>query len=227
MIRSLAQVDPLAPDGLRPDGTQADQLLHDELSRAEYATGIPQLIRDFLWDRFKDLMDFFNDGEALGTTPGKIMLLVVLLVLIFLCVAFVRVRRSHTLTATPGDLGLVPELSGTDYRARAAAAASAGNYALACLESFRALVRLAEERTVLTDQPGRTAFEAAALLMPAFPTQSEQLRQAALFFDGLRYGEQEASSADYARLRLLGTALDAELPRAEPLPAHLSPAAPK
>ncbi|GAA4370073.1 DUF4129 domain-containing protein [Paeniglutamicibacter cryotolerans] len=220
--------DPLNPDGFRPNGQEADRLLQEELMRAEYASGVPQLLRDFLEARLRELLDFLHEFDAMTSTPGKIMLLVLAMILAVLCAVFVRVRRSHRIEEPGYDLGLVPELTCAGYRARATAAAAAGNNALACLESFRAMVRLAEERTVLGTQPGRTAFEAATALMPAFPAQAQRLCAAAAFFNELRYGQHEASTADYARLRDLDAALESAIPHIAALPAPAAtPAAPR
>lgn len=227
MILLPSLSDPLAPDGFRPDGPEADRLLQGELSRAEYARGVPQLVRDFLEARLDELVDFLRGLDDMTSTPGKVMLLVLVLILAVLCAVFVRVRRSHGVDARGHDLGLAAELTGTDYRARAAAAAAAGNHALACLESFRAMVRLAEERTVLSQQPGRTAFEAATELMSAFPAQAEGLCTAAAFFNELRYGQHEATAADYARLRDLDAELGATVPHTGALTAPTTPAAPR
>lgn len=212
---------------LRPDGQEADRLLREELARAEYSRGLPQIIKDFLEERFRELIDYFRDFDGLSSTPGKIMLLVILGILVVLCLAFVRVRRSHRVEPPSHELGLAPELTGADYRARAAAAATTGNYALACLESFRALVRLAEERTVLGEQPGRTAVEAAGSLGLSFPQQAQDLGAAADLFNEVRYGQYEATASDYARLRDLETTVAITAPDLDPLPAPLAPAAPR
>ena len=70
-------------------------------------------------------------------------------------------------TTTPGPP--------TQIRAAADAAAAAGDWALAVLERFRAIVRGLEERTVLDERAARTAHEAALAAAARLPALAAEL----------------------------------------------------
>jgi hypothetical protein len=77
---------------------------------------------------------------------------------------------------------------------------------------FRALVRSAEDRTVLDPQPGRTADEVVLALSVPFPSEAARLDQAARTFDAVRYGNWTAGSFDYEAIATLDQHLKASKP---------------
>ncbi|UUL77736.1 DUF4129 domain-containing protein [Pseudarthrobacter sp. Fe7] len=112
-------------------------------------------------------------------------------------------------------------LGAADYRDRAEAAAAAGNWGDAVVDRFRAVVRSAENRTILDPLPGRTADEAAQALAVHFTSEFRRLAHAAATFDGIRYGNRRAGRADYQDMVSLDATLEALKPAAAsgvPLP---------
>ena len=92
-------------------------------------------------------------------------------------------------------------------RAAADAAAAAGDWALAVLERFRAVVRSLEERDLLEDRPAVTADEAARATGLRFPDLALAMAKAADTFDGVRYGHDTVGPVDDAALRDLDATL--------------------
>jgi hypothetical protein len=87
-----------------------------------------------------------------------------------------------------------------------------GDWGTVLLDSYRAVVASAVERTILDELPGRTAHEASLELVRAFPVEHGDLRRAADRFDAVRYGHEAGTEAD-ARAVL---ALDERLARTRP-----------
>jgi hypothetical protein len=88
-----------------------------------------------------------------------------------------------------------------EIRAAAEAAAAAGDWGLAVLERFRAIVRGLEERTVLDERAARTAHEAALAAAARLPALGAELVAAGRTFDDVAYGDVPATAQDDVRLR--------------------------
>ncbi|MDQ0373277.1 DUF4129 domain-containing protein [Cellulomonas humilata] len=88
-----------------------------------------------------------------------------------------------------------------EIRAAADAAAAAGDWAVAVLERFRAIVRGLEERTVLDERAARTAHEAALAAAARLPALASELVAAGRTFDDVAYGDVPATAQDEVRLR--------------------------
>ena len=97
-----------------------------------------------------------------------------------------------------------------DYRSEASDNARVGDFAQALLFTYRALVRSAEERVVISEQSGRTAVEAAKAIGKALPTYTGALTQAAQLFDEVIYGDKAATSLDYESLVALDQKMTAQ-----------------
>ena len=95
------------------------------------------------------------------------------------------------------------QLSAGEYRAAADRAAAAGEWRLAVLERFRAIVRELEERAVLVPQPGRTANEVAHEAGSWLPELRSDLIGGALVFDEVHYGDHPGDGEADATLRRL------------------------
>jgi hypothetical protein len=170
-------------------------------------------------------------GELLSRTAGALsgpVGLAVLLALLTL-VAVVVLRRTgpparRALTA--GSLFAVRRRSAAEYRAEADAAAARGDWRVAVVERYRAVIAGLEERGVIDPRPGRTADEAAADAGAVLPAVATELAVGARLFDAVHYGDRSATADDDAALRRLDDAARAARPRLSAAPVGTGPAAP-
>jgi len=186
-----------------PDGPTAQRWAVEELAKPEYREHRSLLSR--LIERVLSWFD--NLGGAALSGPDAALVVVGALVLL-LAVAFLvagPVRRSRRLRSAParavrgaGDVRTAEQL-----RAAADEAARAGDFSLAVVERFRAVVRGLEERTVLDERAGRTAHEASADAGVRLPAIAHDLWSAGALFDDVAYGGRVATAQDDARLRAL------------------------
>lgn len=199
----------LAPP-LDPTSPEARQWLEDELRRGIYREQPGLLAR--VWEWFQDLL---GRGAGAGGLPAWTlgMLIVVALAVLALVVArSLAWERRMTPSEYRGVLD-GPTSTAEEHRAAARQALVSGDDETAVLEAYRAVARSAVERTILDDQPGRTAHEVAVALAPAFPTGASALAAAADDFDAVRYGERRARTGSASAI----LALDADLVRTRPV----------
>jgi hypothetical protein len=194
-----------------PDAGEARRWAVEELAKAEYRNAEPSWL-DLLWRSFLDWLLTLDgpSGEA-GPVPGP-LIGIVIAVIIAAAVILARPRlnpktRHRTEVFEPDS-----ELTAADYRKRAETSAAAGKWGDAVVERFRALVRSAEDRTVLDPQPGRTADEVVLALSVPFPAEAARLNQAAGIFDAVRYGNWAAGSDDYRVMAGLDQELEVQRP---------------
>jgi hypothetical protein len=211
---------PPAGDGFRPSGDEARSELARELARPEYAQAVPNPLLQFLRDAWTALMDWLAGLDSLQPNLGSLVVLLFLAALAAAAVLLVRPRVRRRAAPAAADVGLVEGMTSDSYRRLAADAADAGDWSAGCVHRFRALVRQAEERTLLDAQPGRTAFEVAGRLEAAFPGEAGELRRAATLFNEVLYGHHSASADDCVRVG----ELDARLATATPGDGAASPA---
>ncbi|MFJ4260940.1 DUF4129 domain-containing protein [Paenarthrobacter nicotinovorans] len=191
-----------------PDREEARRWAIEELSKPQYPDATPgwleQLWRDFLdW-----LSSLEGDGTSADTNFALPLIVILAVALIVVAVVVVRPRLNARRASRQEDIyGADSTMNADGYRTRASAAADDGDWAAAVVDHFRAVVRSAEERDIIAVRAGRTADEAAAQLGQVFGAAQQRLVDAARLFDAVRYGEQNATRADYASLR----DLDAEL----------------
>ncbi len=196
-----------------PDRPTARRWLVEELARPEYAQGESWLMR--LWQWFLGL---FDGAPTLDVPLWQLLLGALVVVAVVVVVArwvagpvhLARARRSSAVVAADDSR------TAAELRAAADAADSRGDWSLAVAERFRAVVRGLEERTILDEQPGRTAQEASSDASARLPALSGALHAGATLFDDVVYGEHAATPDDAARLRDLDTAaMTARVTRAE------------
>ncbi|AEG45077.1 DUF4129 domain-containing protein [Isoptericola variabilis] len=193
-----------------PDRETARRWLQEELSRPEYSTEPSLLERLVAW-----LTSLFEDVRVPDVPGWQLALVTVLVVAAVVLVGWwvagpVRLARRgarESAVVLEDDTRTAAEL-----RAAADAAAARGDWSTAVLERFRAVVRALEERVVLTEQPGRTAREAADAAAARLPGVAADLHRAAALFDDVRYGELPARAQDDAFLRTLDARAAAERP---------------
>lgn len=194
----------VSPAGWEPDRDEARRLLQEELSAPEYAEARPNPILEWLGEALAAVVEWLDSlGGAAPSLPGWVLplLLVAVAAAVLWLVrprtnAAVRARRA---AAVLSDRSISPE----QYRRAAATAAAAGQHGEALAAWYRAIVRQAEVRTVLTVKPGRTATEAAHALGAAFPAERGALEAAANGFNAVVYGERTAVPAQAAAVREL------------------------
>ncbi|MDJ0349879.1 DUF4129 domain-containing protein [Cryobacterium sp. PH29-G1] len=197
-----------------PDAPTARKWLREELAKAPYEAARPTWF-DRASQGFFDWINSLSIGGDGGLRNWLPVVAVVLVLaalvagwLLFGAPKLARRRRADS------DLfGTIDQRSSAEMRTAASAAASRGDWSLACEEIFRALARGLAERTVLSVTPGTTAHDFAARARLAFPAMGPALSSAADTFDRVRYLEQTALESDFRAL----AALEAELRTAAPV----------
>ncbi len=197
---------------LDPDRDEARDWLLRELAQPDYnrAGSVVDAVTDWFLGVLEDLLGVLPASTSLGW-----VLVAAVLVLAGVATVFaVRGRRRST-ALRGGHLGAVLEEAGLaagDYRARAAAASTRGDWSAALLDSFRALTAEAAGRTLLDEVPALTAHEVATSLATTFPEHAAALARAADDFDAVRYGSRPAGEVAARHVR----DLDLDLIRARP-----------
>lgn len=205
---------------LQPGGDEGRRLLTDELAKQPYQAARPspfdllaQAIGRFLASIF---------GRS-GDPASRVLLVVGVLVVVALLVAALllyglpRINRRSRLAAE-GVFGDSDRRSADAIRAAAARAVATGDYSLGVLEAFRALARGLEERTLVALFPGTTAVGFARSAARALPEESAALREAAAWFDGVRYAGRPGTEVQWRRITALDDRAVAARPQLVPLP---------
>jgi hypothetical protein len=198
---------------LAPDREEARRAAAEELSHREYQAARPGLLQQLLeW-----VLDALNRVRVPGG-PGPSIALVVVVAVVLAAIVFavVRAGRIRASRQRPDeDLFAGTDRSAADHRAAADRHSAAGEWDLAVLERFRALVRELEERAVLVPLPARTAEEASGEAGRWLPALAGDLAAAAHLFNEVRYGGRAADAGADRMLRRL----DEDVRRAQPLAA--------
>lgn len=205
-----------------PDAPTARRWAVDELSRPEYQQHESVLSRVLRW-----LAGLF-DGDLHGPDARTAALVVVGVLVVVAAVALVvtgPVRR--TARARASQVVLADDLrTAAALRAAADAAEARGDWGLAVVERFRALVRGLEERAVLDERSGRTADEAARAAAAAFPPEAGALGPVALLFDDVLYGDARVGPEAAALVRAVDERVRAARPARVSTSALPGPVAP-
>lgn len=183
-----------------------------ELADPGYAAAQPSVLsRVFSWigDRITALLDGISN-----TVPGGIFGLLVLLVVVIVLVVVIRLKAGKLGRSASQGFRVFDgrSRSADEYRSAAEAAALRGDFDEAVRERFRAVVRALEQRALLEERSGRTADEAAADAGKLLPGCAEQLREGAIAFDDVHYGDRTATEDGYRRLVDLDERCRAERP---------------
>ena len=194
-----------------PDAEEARRWAAEELAKPEYRQAAPGWLESF-WEGILEWLRSLDASSAdAGPLPSS-LIGIAIAVVITAGVMLARPRLNAKVRQARKVFGTDSLLTAADYRQRAETAAAAAQWGDAVVDRFRALVRSAEDRTILNPQPGRTADEVARELALPFGAYAHRLNHAARTFDAVRYGNHPALQADY-----LGIAgLDAELESARP-----------
>jgi uncharacterized protein DUF4129 len=165
--------------------------------------------------------------QSASELPGGWWSLVALAALAVIVIAVVLAWTGPVVRSRrrPRELAAGPASTARGHREAASRFAEAGDYGAATCEAVRAIAAELDERGVLLPRAGRTADEFAAEAGQAIPRQARGLREAALLFDEIRYGQRPGSQAGYLRVRALDAAVGASAGRAERVTAAPAEAA--
>jgi hypothetical protein len=198
---------PGSAPGWEPEREEARRLLQEELSRSEYAEAEPNPVLEWLGQVLGDALKWIGSlGGAAPSLPVWILPAIVMAVAVAILL-LVRPRanaaaRTRT-AAVLSDRNITPD----EHRRAANAALAAGRHGEALASWFRALVRHAEERTILDTRPGRTASDAAHALGTTIPAERPALEAAAADFNAVVYGDHDATAAQATAVRDLDARL--------------------
>ncbi|MGY4643084.1 DUF4129 domain-containing protein [Cellulomonas sp. URHB0016] len=195
MLRSEVPVE--------PDASTARRWAQDELADPVYHQSRSLLERLIDW-----LVDMLNGIPApVVSSWASLALVIGIAVAVAVAVLWFLgpVRRSRAAAAGSGRavLGRDDTRTAAELRTAADAASAAGDWSLAVVERFRAVVRDLEERTVLDARLGRTAHEATVAAAVRLPSLGDELSAGGRLFDDVAYGHVEATAADDDLLRAL------------------------
>jgi hypothetical protein len=194
-----------------PGAGEAHRWAAEELAKAQYREAEPGWL-DSLWRSFVDWLRSL-DAPSLEAGPVPSPAIgIVIAVVVAVAVILARPRLNAKAPRNKEVFEPDSELTAADYRQRAEASAARGKWGDAVVDRFRALVRSAEDRTVLDPQPGRTADEAAFALSTPFAAEASRLGRAARTFDAIRYGNWKAGGPDYEAMASLDRSLEAIKP---------------
>lgn len=190
-----------------PDADTARQWAADELAKAPYQPHSESLLDKILGWIDDALNNLGNVGADLGA--GRTVLAIAIVALVVAAVVFAVVgpmRRARRLAREH----LVFEddaRTAAQMRESSTKAAADGQWRLAVLERYRAIVRSLEERDLIPERPGMTAHEAATEIARRFRDVRHLVGHASDIFDGVRYGNRDATVEDYEKMLSLDRAL--------------------
>ncbi|XBH22016.1 DUF4129 domain-containing protein [Jonesiaceae bacterium BS-20] len=184
---------------LTPDADTAQYWLRQELSQGIYQQ------KESLFERVLRWISQWLDSLQLGpvSSLAPLIIIIVLVVAVVLAIVIAGPLRRRALAQKSAAVFDDATTTATQHRQQAQVEASAGRFAEAILQMFRAIVRSAEERVIISEQLGRTAVEAAAAIGQGMPEYATELTRAAGLFDTIFYGHQQATRADFDQLAQL------------------------
>ncbi|WP_426592723.1 DUF4129 domain-containing protein [Cellulomonas sp. McL0617] len=195
-----------------PDADTARRWATQELADPVYHRQPSLLSRLLGW-----LSDQLSGVKGASLPSPLVLTVVVLVVAVVVALAFLLygpVRRAGRVAAQRNVLDVDDARTADQIRRAADAAAAAGDWDLAVVERFRAIVRGLEERAVLDERAARTAHEAADAAAGRLPAIGADLVDAGRLFDAVAYGHQQAGPDDDARLREVDQRVRAARPSA-------------
>ncbi|MDY0982363.1 DUF4129 domain-containing protein [Microbacterium sp. CFBP9023] len=210
MIRPLDDV-------LVPDGDEARQWAEQELSDPRYADAKPTWFDLVARDIGRFLADLFSSDNGASVGPSALIIVSVIVfgALVAALIIWGRPRRSQAIRRPgAGLLGAEDDRSAAQLRADADRAARAADWDEATVLRFRALARGLLERDLIEPSPGATAQAIAREVSVVFPAETTPVRQAAVFFDDVRYLRHPATADRYAELAATDDRLSALRPEA-------------
>src|SRR5690554_1673847 len=187
-----------------PEADEARDWILRELSDLKYKAAKPTWF-DRLSAAIFEWFESLFTGTPAGPSPLLLAVIVVIIVaaLVAAFVIFGMPALNRRSAVTGALFGTDDDRSADAMRRAADAAASAGDWALAIEESFRAIARGLAERTILATTPGTTAHGFAVRAGAAFPALVPQLASAADTFDRVRYLGKAGTEDEYRAVAAL------------------------
>lgn len=203
--------------GLAPDADDARRLLEDELGKAVYVEAQPSIFERILTDVLRGIARLLEGVGGLGAGPGTLVLAIGAALVIVVAIVLIKPRlnaRGRKQDAAVFDGGA--RLTAAQHRSRASAHAASADWNSAVAEVLRAIIRAAEERVIIAEQPARTATEAAVQLGGALPAFSSDIVWLADLFNETHYGPGTATGEQYRRASALDAGFSATRPAGAP-----------
>jgi type II secretory pathway pseudopilin PulG len=194
---------------VEPDADDARELLLDELSDPAYAESQPTWF-DLLSQAVLDWLANLRFGEGGAFSPLVLVILLVLgVIAVLTAILIYGLPRWRQRSRLDDELfGERDRRTARQLRRDAERAASAGDWAAAIAERYRAIARSLDERTIVTTLPGTTAHGFAAAAGRQFAEHASALQRAADRFDEVRYLGRSGDAEGYRFVRELDEAIE-------------------
>ncbi|MDO4242268.1 MAG: DUF4129 domain-containing protein [Actinomyces sp.] len=188
-----------------PDAEEARRRAEAELAKPVYHE------QESLWSMlWRWIVDNLDPRDVVPQVPDWLSVLIVLVLAALLVLMLLRLptRVSSLRRGRLGDQRLFDDdRDSAALMSAADAAASSGDWDIAVIERFRAIIRSLDERCAIDSYPGMTSHEAAEQASVAIDSMSADLAQAAALFDAVRYGELVSAPTQDAWMRELADRL--------------------
>lgn len=182
---------PLLTSFLSPDGDEARGWAEEELAKAKYSEPGPGLIErlgQWILDRLRQInLDFGTDASWTGSVTIVLLIAIIAALAIF----YGRLRPGALAQSTRPGMILDDDRGEAALIKDAKRAHAAGDFSSACVDYYRACIRILDSRGLITASPGMTALEAAH---DGYAATGLPLGPAARVFDSVLYGATPASS---------------------------------
>ncbi|GAA1341894.1 DUF4129 domain-containing protein [Arthrobacter roseus] len=198
-----------------PDDDEARRWLTDELAKAPYVESQPGPLERFWRVVLEWLTDALDGVRSLDSDVGVLLLGFAALTVIALAIWFIKPRLNAAARLPVDVFDGNKVLEASRHRALAAAAAVDAHYNEALTETLRAVIRSAEERTLIERAPGRTADEVSRLLGDCFQDRTDDIQWLVSRFNEVRYGAGRASAKDYEWARIVDQQLEKTQPHTQ------------
>lgn len=189
---------------------EAAKAAREELAKRLYHEDEPGFVSRAIQWLYERILEFL--AQIASHSPGGYWGILAIVVLIVLLVILIRWRVGKLARSRARADAVVFEgraRSAAEHRSDAEAAALAGDFEKAVRERFRAIVRDLEERTLIDERLGRTAYEVSTEVALVAPDAAEPMRSAATVFDEVCYGSRPGSEHAYGVVRKADEAIRA------------------
>ena len=180
-----------------PDADTARRWAADELAKAAYQDHGPSLVQRIQEWIAHLLSAIFGHGPGFGSVASILAIVVVVLIVVAVVYAVVGPMRRGRKNARERAVFEDDARTSAEMRDSSERAAASGDWSLAALERYRAVIRSLEERDLIEERAGMTAHEAAGEIARRFPDVRYLVEHASEIFDGVRYGHAEATAREY------------------------------
>ena len=178
---------------LSPDGDEARRWAEDELSRAKYAEPGQSLIERVGTKVLEWLARLDIEIGAGASRAGSITIILLIAVIAVAAIMYGRLRPAARRARVRAGMILDDDRTASALVADARAAQSRGDFGAACVDYYRACIRILDSRGLIFATPGMTAREAAQHGVAA---TGLPLGLGAGVFDAVMYGGGTASADD-------------------------------